>query len=422
MPTTGLQFTTTDADFPETCWPQLGGDLNDERLFNMLYDDINMKDFDSSSFGTASYWPAAPNIEGPSSRQVMDQSDATAAGIFRLDKNTMAMTPAATPPQTQRVNPATPTALDRMHSSRKGGASPQAFSSVPGKLGDSAAARNPPALMQRMMQLGSGMYELQSIYSIEQQGSQPRTATSPDTFPTELTGKVLQAAIEVLKTLRCFFPDNPSTISSTSSFKSRRGLSMADVGDVEDRNYHRLQVGGYPSFSDSNSHTSPSTASNALGEWPIGQISGVDKAATLQLIANYQGLLKLYLLLYSTIYDYVLFTGSGVRQSQPIWNNLTIGDAPLFQFADLQIKMVLQVAARLLKDIETTLGLSHGCRVSKRSANEGNGILGVNASTHFIEMCMSEVTTGSEQGRSAIVRLKDIMHCLMNLLDEHSWP
>lgn len=141
------------------------------------------------------------------------------------------------------------------------------------------------------------------------------------------------------------------------------------------------------------------------------------KPTTLQLIANYMSLLQLYLLLYNAVYDYTRFTEADFRQSQPIWENLSIGDAPLYQFVDIQIKMVLQVAARLLEDIEATLGLPENCRVSKKSVVEGSGILGMNVTAHFIEMCMSEVTTAPEPGRGTVVRLRDIMSSLTSMLD-----
>ena len=320
------------------------------------------------------------------------------------------------------------TALDKRQMYRSASSSNraalQSFMPTSGRMGDLAVTQRPPVLMQKLMQLGSVMYELQSIYSPDEHGSRHVTVSS-DTFPTELAGKVLQVAIEFLKSLRCFFfSEGSSPSSSNASSIPRRGLSMSDLSDAEDGTYHRA-IGPYQTFSDTMSRplsayetsSSSSSLSHVSTEWPSRSVCTADKPATLQLIANYLGLLQLYLLLYNAVYDYAHSTESDLRQSQPIWKDLTIGDAPLYQFADIQIKLVLQVAARLLEEIESALGLTEGCRVSQKSATEGSGILGRNVTAHFIEMCMSEVTTGPEPGRGAVVRLRNIMHTLTNMLD-----
>lgn len=391
----------------------------------MLNDDVVMGDLDSSTFGA---WSAATDkaIEHSSLRQTLEQPYDAGGDLTQLTNADISV-PSAEPrmsSQTQRPDLVIHTALDKrqMNGSASNFNRPalQRFMPNSGKLGDLAATKHPPALMQKLMQLGSVMYELQCIYSPDEHSSRPVT-TSSDTFPTELAGKVLRVAIEFLKSLRCFFfsDDSSSSPSNTSSTR-RRGPSMSDLNDAEDRNYHSA-MDPYRTFSDTvsrplSTYTS-SPSSHASTEWPSRGVYAAAKPATLQLIANYLGLLQLYLLLYNAVYDYAQFTESDFRQSQPIWKDLTIGDAPLYQFADIQIKLVLQVAARLLEEIEAALGLTESCRVSKKSASEGSGILGRNVTAHFIEMCMSEVTTGPEPGRGTVVRLREIMHSLTNMLD-----
>ena len=413
-----------DAAYPERVWSQ-AGNLDDEDFFNVLNDDTVMGDLDSSTFGT---WSTAPDkaIEDSSPRQTIEQPSDAGGDLTHLTNANFSVTSAEPrmSSQTHRPDLMAHTALDKRQVNGSASSSnrpaAQIFTPTLGKLGDLAATQHPPALMQKLMQLGSVMYELQSIYSPDEHGSRPVTVSS-DTFPIELAGKVLQVATEFLKSLRCFFSsdDSSSSSSNTSSIR-RRGPSMSDLGDAEDRNYHRA-VGQYQTFSDTMSRPlsayTSSSSSHASTEWPSRRILATAKSTTLQLIANYLGLLQLYLLLYNAVYDYARFTESDFRQSQPIWKDLTIGDAPLYQFADIQIKLVLQVAARLLEDIEAALGLTENCRVSKKSATEGSGILGMNVTAHFIEMCMSEVTTGPEPGRGTVARLRDIMHCLTNMLD-----
>ena len=114
---------------------------------------------------------------------------------------------------------------------------------------------------------------------------------------------------------------------------------MSDLSDAEDRNYHPA-MDPYHTFSDTvsralSTYTSSSPSSHASTEWPSRGVYATAKPATLQLIANYLGLLQLYLLVYNTAYNYAQFTESDFRQSQSIWKDLTIGDTPLYQFADI---------------------------------------------------------------------------------------
>ncbi|KAI1412827.1 hypothetical protein F5Y13DRAFT_190034 [Hypoxylon sp. FL1857] len=285
-----------------------------------------------------------------------------------------------------------------------------------GKL-ESEDAFSQISLMQRLTELGSVMYKLQNMYCPEEHSGRP-VAISSDTFPTELAGRVLQSAIEFLKFLRCFFLEEQSPPSRRSSLIRKRDLSMADIGGPEDRNYYHRVSNSYSMPFEKRPRSQgfyPSPPSST--EKSSSRVCVVDKPAILQLIANYIRLLQLYLLLYKAAYDYICLMESDFRHTKPIWSDLTIGGAPLCQFADLQIRFVLQIAGRVLEEIESVLGLSDGCRVSRKSAAEGSGILGMNVTSHFVEMCMSDATTSTEQGRCVITQLRDLMHCITNMLD-----
>ena len=400
--------------------------LDDDDLFNVLNDDTIMGDINSSDFGI---WPTVPNKsnEDPPPRQSIElPSDA--GGVSTRLTNVKTSARSARPrmsSQTHRPDMMIHTAVDKRQvagsTSNSNRPAAQMFSPNLGRLGDLPTSKHPPGLMQKLMHLGGVMYDLQGTYSPDEHGSSPLTVCS-NTFPIELAGKVLQAATDFLRCLRQFFPSDDSSSSSSNTSPLRRsGPSLSDLRDTEDRSYHR-SVSQYQGFSDTmyrplSTYTSSSASSQASTECPSRQVLAATKPTTLQLIANYMGLLQLYLLLYNGVYDYARFTECDFRQSQPIWKDLTIGDAPLYHFADIQIKLVLQVAARLLEDIEAALGLTENCRVSKKSPVEGSGILGMNVTAHFIEMCMSEVTTGPEPGRSTVARLRNIMYCLMEMLD-----
>ncbi|KAI1502211.1 hypothetical protein F5X99DRAFT_427594 [Biscogniauxia marginata] len=397
--------------------------LDDENLLSMLYNDTVTADHESSTFGT---WPTDPSTttEHSASWQSMGQTNDTNGNPTHLAIDDISITPnnSRASPHHQRPDLMIHTTPDKRQINRPTSRSdrPNSQNFIPNfnKFVDSTTGPNPAALMQRLTQLGSVMYELQSMYSPEEHGSR----LSSDIFPTELAGKVLQAAIGFLKFLRCFFLDNSSSSSASNTPSVRqRYPSMPDLSDMEDGNHHRA-FSPHPTLSDPRAHPSGSYSSSVSStELSSRRVCAIDKPTTLQLIANYLRLLQLYLLLHNAIYDYIRLTESDFRHSQPIWSDLTIGGAPLYHFADFQIKLVLQVAARLLEEIEGALGLAEGCRTSKKSAAEGSGILGMNVTAHFVEICMSEATTGTEQGRGAIARLRDLMHCLMNMLDSPVW-
>lgn len=242
---------------------------------------------------------------------------------------------------------------------------------------DSKDSYNPQrraTLMQRLMQAGVAMYEIQNTYS------SARSIPS-ETFPSELAGKVLNVAMEFLKTLL--------------------------------------------SFSDADSYTStwiqPSSSLSSDSS-TTRRTSITDKHTILQLIANYLLLLQLYLLLHQTIHEHVRQHEPDSCRLQPVWDDLSLGSTPLFQFPEFQIKMILQLAARLLEEIEVALGLAEGCRVSKKSENENGGILGINVTAQFIEMCTSEIATVTEpSGRGDVIRLQELMESLASALNGPIW-
>ena len=410
-----------DAAFSERSLPHVGNLDDDTDLFNMLTEDTVMGDHDSSTFDIWS--TALDKPVGDSSPQQIVGQPGNASGVLTHlatgDMSIMSREPRV-PSRTQRprTDLMIPTTHEKRHmngsTSSPRRSAPQNSTPTLRKLGDSNASQDLSALMQKLMQLGSIMYELQSKYCPENHGGRAMNI-SLDTFPIELVGKVLQVAMDFLEILRGFFftQESPSRSDSASSLLRRRGTSISDFSDADDRAYHRYQLSPSPTSRPFSAYTPSSSAS----DYSTRRVSAAAKPATLQLISNYLNLLQLYLLLYNSVYDYTRATDSDFRQSQPIWNDLSIGDAPLYGFADIQIKLVLQVAARLLEEIEAGLGLTEGCRVSKKAAGEGVGILGMNVTAHFVEMCMSEVKTGPEPGRGMVTRVREIMGTLMGMLE-----
>ncbi|KAI0134361.1 hypothetical protein BJ170DRAFT_609518 [Xylariales sp. AK1849] len=241
------------------------------------------------------------------------------------------------------------------------------------------------ALVRRAAELCDNMYEL----CIKYHDGNHSELDPPGQFPVHMSGEVLQAANDFLMLLRCFFWDESSG-SSTPTLVSSTSLRA---------------------------YTSP-----LVSEQPRRVIYAADRPAALTLIATYQRLLDLYLLYYQAVHDYVRNTEPAWRRNQPIWKDLNVGGAPLREFGDLHIKLIMQATASVLEDIEGALGLMEGCRVSRMSAVEGDGsgsgVLGTIVTSRFVEQCIAEgITGGSDQGPGVISRIREMAASLAAVLD-----
>ncbi|AEO64811.1 25d1714f-4500-42a9-b605-642e991ca068 [Thermothielavioides terrestris] len=281
--------------------------------------------------------------------------------------------PPQPPPQPQPQPTASPTCL-RASDSRGYG---QQLQVARGSLA---------ALVRRAAELCENMYELRVKYHDGHSDLDP-----PGHFPVHMSGEVLQAADGFLRLLRCFFLEEEPASSSTPILAS----------NPSSRTY---------------------TTASAAPEPARRVTCAADRPAALTLIASYRRLLDLYLLYYQAVFEYVRDTEPSWRRDQPIWKDLNVGGAPLRAFGDLHIKLVVQAAARLLEDVEGALGLSEGCRVSRKSAAEGddsgNGVLGAVVTSRFVEQCIAEGSTGgSEQGPGIIARIRETAASLAAMLD-----
>ncbi|KAM0795806.1 hypothetical protein BDR22DRAFT_869543 [Usnea florida] len=154
-----------------------------------------MGDIDSSDFG---FWSTGPDKsnEDPLPRQGREQPGDNGGFSTHLTNINNSVTSARprTSSQTHRPDLIIHTALDKrqaagftLNSNRP---ATQMFSPTLGRSAELPASKNPPGLMQKLMQLGGVMYDLQGTYSPDKHGSGPLTV-SPNTFPIELAGKVL---------------------------------------------------------------------------------------------------------------------------------------------------------------------------------------------------------------------------------------
>lgn len=385
------------SSFLDSQWVQ-SGDMDAENFYNMLYEERATADLEDVTFDP---WPpAADAVKDTSVWEPMELANET-PDPSSSKSNTSADHRIAMQSHKRRLIPRASTT----ESSSNG------HSALRHKVKEDVTMANTPRLMQKLMQISCQMYELESRYCTSGEGTQASTP-SQTPFPTQLTGDVLQAGIDFLKFLQYFFfEDEPASGTCHHTPRRLRNHSLSHLSDLDRPSYHR-SLGSYPPF---NGHPD-----SPPSEWPSPQqVLTVDRSTILQLIVNYMRLLRLYLALHTSIYDYARHTALNASQRQPIWVGLAVGGIQLDEFSEFQIKLVLQVAARLLGDIESALGLTEGCRVGVAEESR-HGILGMYVSTHFIEMCISESTTGNDDGREAIIRLREIMHRLPDLLDSPS--
>lgn len=299
--------------------------------------------------------------------------------------------------------------------------------------------------MKQLTRLGMLMDELQNAYS-DKQADQ----TIPfNAFPSEYFGNVLQAATLFLNTLESFFHEDFSASSSELSESRTPSLNSSDsFPDHQDngqnppsflnlrRNFPDTLFDTPPSSYESLIFTSNAPSQNFSVSSTTSSTrriaSAINKPAVLQLIACHLSFLQLYVLLYTAVHEYAQTNGPDVRRAAPIWPSLRLGSASLAAYADVQIALVLQIAAQLLVDIEDSLGLPDSCLVSGRNRSNrrssagfdtgsgSGGVLGASGiSPSFIELSISEAGVAG-QGGNVIARLRKVMGQVARLLEPDS--
>jgi hypothetical protein len=397
--------------------------LEDENLFDMIYDDVAVEDLNSFS---SRNW-STEDILSPSQLAMGYPSDPTGDGIQLIDPGlSTEITNSMSLPSAQGIARVPNKPFDRRPELSQPSLTPRCTApltavSTMGILRDTAQSPNGPAFMQKLMMLGNTMYDVQSRYAHSEEGS--RNALS-ETFPSELAGKVLHVAMQFRDSLRSLIsaddpPDSIPVNHNSQSLFQGGPASLLDQSEVEDRMLYRHNE-QFQAISDPTSRSrsdctslpslSPSSPSLAPSENSYRHISAIDKPTTLQLVSNYLRLLQLYLLLFNAVHEHIRVPESRFHNRNPIWSDLSVGNVTLSQFADFQIKLVLQAAERVLEEIEDTLGLAEDSRVSKKLGKDGNKILKMNVTTHFIDICIRELTTVSEHGGGIIIKLRDFIH------------
>ncbi len=157
-----------------------------------------------------------------------------------------------------------------------------------------------------------------------------------------------------------------------------------------------------------------------------------DMSIILQLLACYLRITQLHNILYTVIYNFITNPREGsppqasssssgtqtpeklANQPPSIFPGLQIGGVHLESFGIFQIKLLLQISAHILGEIESALSLPDGYRVSRKKDDEASGVLGVAIPPIFFEMTVAD--NESAGGQDGILGSKARLGKLRSLL------
>jgi hypothetical protein len=217
-------------------------------------------------------------------------------------------------------------------------------------------------------------------------------------FPDKFAGMLLDNSMKLLKLLRSFqdpselgMPARPAQYHLPTDSASRSPSSDSSFG-------------GTPS-SDPPRKTNMSIMAKPCEGKTQRQ---TDMTVVLQLLACYLRITQLHNVFYTAIYHYITTSIQGytqldycdsnshgtkctslyglLGQLHPIFPGLQIGGAPLEDFGIFQVKLVLQISTHILGEIERTLALPEGYRVSRKRNDEATGTLGVSIPIQLLKM------------------------------------
>ena len=211
--------------------------------------------------------------------------------------------------------------------------------------------------LQELSQLGTILYS--QVLTTEATSHQTSITEPPSSFKSEFVANILQSSASFLSLLESFYP---------STTQPLEGTPLLALGNE-----------------DGSMSVEPTAFSDHAAE-------SADMATILQLLSCYICLIDLYDILYGRIIVSLttLPRHSHARLLSPICSNVQVGGVPLDKFrTTFQAKLVLQLSAQILGEIETALGVPDGYRIGDEHS-QGHGILGTCAPGQFVEMALRE--------------------------------
>lgn len=221
-------------------------------------------------------------------------------------------------------------------------------------------------------------------------------------FPDKFAGMLLENSMKLLKLLKSFqdpgdleMPARPAQYHLPTDSASRSPSSDSSFSETPSSNPTRttnMSIMAKPSDGKTQRQT--------------------DMTVVLQLLACYLRITQLHDVFYTAVYHYITTSIQGytqldyrnsnshgtkrtslyglLGQLHPIFPGLQIGGAPLEDFGIFQVKLILQISTHILGEIERTLALPEGYRVSRKRNDETTGTLGVSIPTQLLKMSIMD--------------------------------
>ena len=234
--------------------------------------------------------------------------------------------------------------------------------------------------MQELSELGMDLY---SQLVANEEYLQAQTTTGSLGLRGDLVGNILKSSATFLNLLKTFYPSS-STKSAAKAFapESTDGDNISPpfasiCTDIP-------SIGAEHPQASQQEHSVTSNIQDATR--PVT----ADMTTIFQLLTCYIRVIRLHSIIYMQVHDY-LITVPSKRELPlpPIFPGIEVGGFPLDVFRNFQVKLLLQILAHLLGEIEMLLGLPEGYRVSKKD-RQSQGILEASVSGQFVEMTMRE--------------------------------
>ena len=250
--------------------------------------------------------------------------------------------------------------------------------------------------MQELSDLGMNLYS--------QLNANGDTFGSPG-LQSHFVGTVINSSATFLALLTSFYPLTQSTMKR----------SVFGTSDGRGSPSEASEFGDFTTDGRGQSHPwNRSVASSACQD--DSKPVPADMTTIFALLTCYIRIIHLHSILYSRIYDHLTASPRKGASVPPVFPGLQVGGMPLDDFGNFQVKLLLQISTHILGEIEMTLGLPDGYRISKKSC-QSLGILETSVSLQFIEMTMRENgRTGLGIETDRVKSIKDSLASLKRLL------
>ncbi|KAL6715428.1 hypothetical protein ACLMJK_006389 [Lecanora helva] len=228
------------------------------------------------------------------------------------------------------------------------------------------------------------------------------------TIIEKLVQDVVKSSTTFLNLLTSLYP------SSTQS----RPTSKSSMLNTTDEEFSPSETSIFSEFSDLTTNTTATSTSSLSEQWssPVmvsntlrNEITAnqteptapvvADMSTVIQLLTCYIRILRLHDILYTQIHEcFNVYITSPNDSGLPVFPSIELCGLSMDSFPNLQMRLLLQIAAYLLGEIEKLLGPPAGYRISKKNMHDHWGILEASIGAQYVEVLMEESTRTSTAG------------------------